>query len=160
MALGAGETTVMRMTAAYSMLVNGGKRIRPTLIDRIQDRMGATIYRHDQRVCEGCNAEKWTNQREPRLIDNRDQVLDPLTAYQMISMLEGVVQRGTAQVRQGRRQAARRQDRHDQRGQGRLVRRLLAGSRRRCLHGLRQAAVARQLRRPPASMPRRSSAIS
>lgn len=98
MALGAGETTVMRMTAAYSMLVNGGKRIRPTLIDRIQDRMGATIYRHDQRICEGCNADKWTNQREPRLIDNRDQVLDPLTAYQMVSLLEGVVQNGTAQV--------------------------------------------------------------
>lgn len=98
MALGAGETTVMRMTAAYSMLVNGGKRIRPTLIDRIQDRMGATIYRHDQRVCEGCNADKWSNQREPRLIDNRDQVLDPLTAYQMVSLLEGVVQGGTAQV--------------------------------------------------------------
>jgi len=98
MALGAGETTVMRMTAAYSMLANGGKRIRPTLIDRIQDRWGATIYRHDQRVCEGCNADKWANQREPRLVDNRDQVLDPLTAYQMVSMLEGVVNAGTAQV--------------------------------------------------------------
>jgi penicillin-binding protein 1A len=98
MALGAGETTVMRMTAAYSMLVNGGKRIRPTLIDRIQDRWGATIYRHDQRVCEGCNADKWANQKEPRLVDNRDQVLDPLTAYQMVSLLEGVVQNGTAQV--------------------------------------------------------------
>jgi penicillin-binding protein 1A len=98
MSLGAGETTVMRMTAAYSMLANGGKRIRPTLIDRIQDRWGATIFRHDQRVCEGCNAEKWANQREPRLIDNREQVLDPLTAYQMVSMLEGVVQGGTATV--------------------------------------------------------------
>lgn len=98
MSLGAGETTVMRMTAAYSMLVNGGKRIRPTLIDRIQDRFGGTIYRHDQRVCEGCNADKWASQKEPRLIDNRDQVLDPLTAYQMVSLLEGVVQNGTAQV--------------------------------------------------------------
>lgn len=98
MSLGAGETTVMRMTAGYSMLANGGKRIRPTLIDRIQDRWGATIYRHDQRVCEGCSAEKWSGQREPRLVDNRDQVLDPLTAYQMVSMLEGVVQGGTATV--------------------------------------------------------------
>ncbi|WP_332685378.1 penicillin-binding protein 1A [Bosea sp. (in: a-proteobacteria)] len=98
MSLGAGETTVMRMTAAYSMLANGGKRIRPTLIDRIQDRFGATIYRHDQRVCEGCTAEKWANQREPRLVDNRDQVLDPLTAYQMVSLLEGVVNAGTATV--------------------------------------------------------------
>ena len=98
MSLGAGETTVMRMTTAYSMLANGGKRIRATLIDRIQDRTGATIYRHDQRVCEGCSAEKWSGQREPRLVDNRDQVLDPLTAYQMVSMLEGVVQGGTATV--------------------------------------------------------------
>ncbi len=98
MSLGAGETTVMRMTAAYSMLVNGGKRIRPTLIDRIQDRSGSTIFRHDQRVCEGCNAEKWANQSEPRLIDNREQVLDPLTAYQMVSILEGVVNAGTATV--------------------------------------------------------------
>ena len=98
MSLGAGETTVMRMTAAYAMLVNGGKRIRPTLIDRIQDRYGATIFRHDQRVCEGCNAESWSGQREPRLVDNRDQVIDPLTAYQMVSMLEGVVNAGTATV--------------------------------------------------------------
>ncbi|MGL4727182.1 MAG: penicillin-binding protein 1A [Bosea sp. (in: a-proteobacteria)] len=98
MSLGAGETTVMRMTTAYSMLVNGGRRVKPTLIDRIQDRWGATIYRHDERVCEGCGSDKWSNQREPRLVDNREQVLDPLTAYQMTSILEGVVQRGTATV--------------------------------------------------------------
>lgn len=98
MSLGAGETTVMRLTAAYAMLANGGRRIRPTLIDRIQDRWGATIFRHDQRICEGCSAERWQSQREPRLVDNREQVLDPLTAYQMTSMLEGVVQRGTATV--------------------------------------------------------------
>ncbi len=98
MSLGAGETTVIRLTTAYAMLVNGGKRIKPTLIDRIQDRWGATIYKHDERVCEGCNSDKWANQREPRLVDNRDQVLDPLTAFQMTSILEGVVQRGTAQV--------------------------------------------------------------
>lgn len=101
MALGAGETTVMRMTAAYSMFVNGGKRIKPTLIDRIQDRWGQTIFRHDERICQGCTAEKWSDQPEPRLIDRRDQVLDPLTAYQVTSMLEGVVQRGTAQVVKG-----------------------------------------------------------
>ncbi len=98
MSLGAGETTVMRMTAAYSMFANGGRRIRPTLIDRIQDRWGKTIFRHDQRICQGCEAEKWANQPEPRLIDKREQVLDPLTAYQMTSIMEGVVQRGTAQV--------------------------------------------------------------
>jgi penicillin-binding protein 1A len=98
MSLGAGETTVLRMVGAYSMLANGGKRIRPTLVDRIQDRFGKTIYRHDERVCQGCEAERWANQNEPRLIDSREQVIDPLTAFQITSMMEGVVQRGTAQV--------------------------------------------------------------
>jgi penicillin-binding protein 1A len=97
-ALGAGETTVLRMTAAYSMFANGGKRITPTLIDRIQDRYGHTIYRHDQRECRGCDADKWKNQPEPILVDRREQVLDPMTAYQITSMMEGVVQRGTATV--------------------------------------------------------------
>ena len=94
MSLGAGETTVLRMVTAYSMLANGGKRIKPTLIDRIQDRWGHTIYRHDERVCEGCDADKWTDQAEPRLVDKREQVLDPLTAYQVTSILEGVITRG------------------------------------------------------------------
>ncbi|MDH7794864.1 MULTISPECIES: penicillin-binding protein 1A [unclassified Beijerinckia] len=109
MSLGAGETTVLRMVTAYSMLANGGKRIRASLIDRIQDRWGRTIYRHDQRVCQGCDAEGWDNQPEPRLIDQREQVLDPLTAYQITSMMEGVVQRGTAQVLKavGKRLAAK-----------------------------------------------------
>jgi penicillin-binding protein 1A len=97
-ALGAGETTVLRMTTAYSMFANGGKRIKPTLIDRIQDRYGHTIYRHDQRECRGCEGDRWRNQSEPTLIDKREQVLDPMTAYQITSMLEGVVQRGTATI--------------------------------------------------------------
>ncbi len=97
-ALGAGETTVLRMTAAYSMFANGGRRIKPTLVDRIQDRYGHTIYRHDQRDCRGCDADKWNNQPEPTLVDHREQVLDPMTAYQVTSILEGVVQRGTATV--------------------------------------------------------------
>ncbi|GLK55309.1 penicillin-binding protein 1A [Methylopila capsulata] len=96
MALGAGETTVLRMTAAYSMFANGGKRITPTVIDRIQDRTGKTVYRHDDRECLGCNAGSWANQDEPKLVDRREQVLDPMTAYQITSMLEGVVLRGTA----------------------------------------------------------------
>ena len=96
MSLGAGESTVMRMTAAYSMLANGGRRIKPTLIDRIQNRTGQTIYKHDERECVGCSAEAWSNQDEPKLVDKREQVLDPLTAYQMTSILEGVVLRGTA----------------------------------------------------------------
>jgi penicillin-binding protein 1A len=95
-ALGAGETTVMRMVTAYSMFANGGKRIKPTLIDRIQDRYGHTIYRHDQRECRGCDADKWANQNEPSLVDRREQVLDPMTAYQVTSMMQGVVERGTA----------------------------------------------------------------
>jgi len=98
MSLGAGETTVMRMTAAYAMIVNGGRRIKPTLIDRIQDRTGRTIYRHDERQCVSCNADQWKQQDEPKLVDKREQVLDPLTAYQVTSMLEGVIQRGTGQV--------------------------------------------------------------
>jgi penicillin-binding protein 1A len=94
-ALGAGETTVLKMATAYSMFDNGGRRIKPTLIDRIQDRWGHTIYRHDERECRGCDADKWQGQAEPVLIDHRERVLDPLTAYQITSMLEGVVQRGT-----------------------------------------------------------------
>jgi penicillin-binding protein 1A len=94
-ALGAGETTVLRMVTAYSMFDNGGRRIKPTLIDRIQDRYGHTIYKHDQRECRGCDADKWGNQPEPVLVDRREQVIDPMTAYQITSMMEGVVQRGT-----------------------------------------------------------------
>ena len=97
-ALGSGETTVMRMVSAYSMFANGGKRIKPTLIDRIQDRYGHTIFKHDQRECRGCQADKWANQNEPSMVDRREQVLDPMTAYQITSMMEGVVQRGTATV--------------------------------------------------------------
>ena len=96
-ALGAGETTVMRMVTAYSMLDNGGKRVKATLIDRIQDRYGHTIFKQDQRECRGCDApEGWHNQPEPQLIDHQEQVLDPMTAYQITSMMEGVVQQGTA----------------------------------------------------------------
>jgi penicillin-binding protein 1A len=95
MALGAGETTLMKMVTGYSMLANGGKRVKPTLVDRVQDRYGKTIYRHDERECIGCDAEQWDNQLEPRLVDKREQVLDPLTAYQITSIMEGVIQRGT-----------------------------------------------------------------
>jgi len=97
-ALGAGETTVLRMTAAYSMFANGGRRVKPTLIDRVQDRYGHTIFRHDQRECRSCDADRWRSQSEPTLVDKREQVLDPMTAYQITSMLQGVVERGTATV--------------------------------------------------------------
>jgi penicillin-binding protein 1A len=97
-ALGAGETTVLRMVTAYSMLDNGGRKVTATLIDRIQDRYGHTIYKNDQRECRGCDAVKWQNQPEPVLVDHREQVLDPMSAYQITSMMEGVVQFGTATV--------------------------------------------------------------
>ncbi|NPV23335.1 penicillin-binding protein 1A [Bradyrhizobium aeschynomenes] len=98
-ALGAGETTAMRMVTAYSMIANGGRRVKPTLIDRIQDRYGHTIFKHDARECRGCDApDGWKNQSEPQLVDRREQVLDTMTAYQITSMLEGVVQAGTATV--------------------------------------------------------------
>src|SRR5476651_1766810 len=98
-ALGAGETTVMRMVTAYSMFANGGRRVKATLIDRIQDRYGHTIFKHDARECRGCDAAGgWKNQPEPQLVDRREQVLDSMTAYQITSMMEGVVQGGTATV--------------------------------------------------------------
>ncbi|MGO7965308.1 penicillin-binding protein 1A [Rhizobium ruizarguesonis] len=96
MSLGAGDTTVLRMVSAYSVIANGGQQIKPTLIDRIQDRYGKTIFRHEERLCEGCNAGDWQNQEEPNIVDNRETVLDPMTAYQITSMMQGVIQRGTA----------------------------------------------------------------
>jgi len=97
MALGAGETTVLRMTTAYAMLVNGGRYVRPTLIEHIQDRHGKTIFRHDRRACSGCSAS-WRNQGPPRLADMAEQAIDPLTAYQVTSLLEGVVERTLPRV--------------------------------------------------------------
>jgi penicillin-binding protein 1A len=98
MALGAGETTPLRHTAAYAMLDNGGKKITPTLIDRVQDRYGKTIFRADQRECDGCTAEDWQKQPVPKIPDNREQIADPAATYQIVNMMEGVVQRGTATV--------------------------------------------------------------
>ena len=95
MSLGAGETTLLRLTAAYAMLVNGGKKIVPTLIDRIQDRHGKTVFKHDPRKCEKCRSAFWTKQLVPNVPDHREQIASPASAYQMVSMLEGVVQRGT-----------------------------------------------------------------
>jgi penicillin-binding protein 1A len=96
MALGAGETTLMKMTTAYSMIANGGKKIQPTLIDRVQDRYGKTVFRYDGRDCSKCNEENFVpGMVEPELLDVREQVMSPYTAYQITSMMEGVVQRGT-----------------------------------------------------------------
>jgi penicillin-binding protein 1A len=95
MALGAGETTPLRHTAAYAMLANGGKRITPTLIDGIQDRYGRTIFRADRRACDACRDGEWRGQPVPTLPDEREQIADPASVYQLTTMLEGVVQRGT-----------------------------------------------------------------
>lgn len=95
MSIGAGETTLMRMVAAYATIVNGGKQITPTLIDRIQDRDGMTTFRHDARACPECRVTAWADQPPPELPDPREPVIRPGTAYQMVSMLKGVVDRGT-----------------------------------------------------------------
>ncbi|HUY67785.1 MAG TPA: penicillin-binding protein 1A, partial [Alphaproteobacteria bacterium] len=95
--LGAKETTPLRLTAAYGMIDNGGKRIVPSLIDRVQDRNGKTIWRTDQRDCTGCQTGPWqAGMVPPDIPDTREQIEDPRTTYQMVSILEGVVQRGTA----------------------------------------------------------------
>lgn len=96
MSLGAQETTALRMVGAYAEIVNGGKKVVPTFIDRVQDAQGWTVYRHDERQCDGCQMSSYDGSAPPQLPDTREQVLDPANAYQMVSMLEGVVQRGTA----------------------------------------------------------------
>lgn len=95
MSLGAGETSLWDLAKGYAAFVNGGREVTPTLLDRVQDRNGTTLYRHDQRDCSECTLEEWTGQEPPIFPDARKQVLDPVTAYQVTHMLEGVVQRGT-----------------------------------------------------------------
>ncbi len=96
MSLGAGDTTLMRMAVAYAELVNGGKQVHPVMFDRIQNRYGKTVYRTDQRACSGCSTQWKAGLTPPVLADERQQVLDPVTAYQIVSILEGAVLRGTA----------------------------------------------------------------
>ena len=98
--LGAGETTPYRLTAAYAAFVNGGRRVNPYLIEVVQDRDGETLFRADDRRCRECG-RPFSGQESPRLEPLGTQVLDPITAYQMSSMLEGVVQRGTAASARG-----------------------------------------------------------
>ncbi len=94
-ALGASETTLMRLVSAYGMLVNGGKKITPSLIDRVQDRTGKTLYKRDERVCDRCSGEMSTMNEMPQIPDDREQIQDPVSAYQMVNILTGVVERGT-----------------------------------------------------------------
>ena len=93
--LGSEVTSLLKITAAYAEFVNGGRKLEPTLINRVQDRFGKTIYRFDKRDCKECSQAEWKGQEEPLLEENKPQVVDPRTAYQMVSILEGVVQRGT-----------------------------------------------------------------
>ncbi len=100
-ALGADETTLYKMVAAYAMFANGGERVEPTLIDRVQDRYGHTIYSHDaadgnKRVCVDCDLADLDPGRSPRIVNDRERVMNGVTAYQLTSMMQGVVQRGTA----------------------------------------------------------------
>ena len=95
-ALGAQETTLFKMVAAYSMFANGGERVEPTLVDRVQDRYGKTIYRHDTRICEDCQSANIAAGQGVTITSNRERVMNAITAYQLTSMMVGVVQRGTA----------------------------------------------------------------
>ncbi|MDG2458376.1 MAG: penicillin-binding transpeptidase domain-containing protein, partial [Alphaproteobacteria bacterium] len=99
MSLGAGETTLLKLTNAYGMIVNGGKKITPTLIDRIQDRRGKTILKHDNRTCKNCDTGSSSNQI-PKIasLDSRKKIISAGSAYQMTSMLKGAVERGTGVV--------------------------------------------------------------
>ncbi|PUB19122.1 penicillin-binding protein 1A [Yoonia sediminilitoris] len=94
--LGSDETTLFKMVAAYAMFANGGERVEPTLVDRVQDRFGNTVYRHDQRTCVDCADRALAAGYAPRITSNRDRVMNEITAYQLTSMMRGVVERGTA----------------------------------------------------------------
>lgn len=95
-ALGSDETTLYRIVAAYAMFANGGERVEPTLVDRVQDRFGNTVYRHDKSTCPDCSLTSLPEGEAPTIETNRQRIMNAVTAYQLTSMLEGVVQRGTA----------------------------------------------------------------
>ena len=94
--LGSEETTLLKMVAAYAMFANGGERVEPTLVDRVQDRRGQTVYRHDQRICDDCRLASLNPGDLPRIVSKRTRVMDAITAYQLTSMMQGVVTHGTA----------------------------------------------------------------
>ncbi len=94
--LGSEETTLFKMVAAYAMFANGGERVEPTLVDRVQDRRGRTIYRHDQRTCDDCRLASLDNGALPDILSKRERVMDAITAYQLTSMMQGVITHGTA----------------------------------------------------------------
>ena len=93
--LGSAETTLLKITSAYSSFVNGGKLVEPIFIDRVQDSEGKTIFKNKLRFCEDCDLISFTGENLPKIQNNYKQIFSPQTAYQMTSILEGVVQRGT-----------------------------------------------------------------
>jgi penicillin-binding protein 1A len=94
--LGSDETTLFKMVAAYAMFANGGERVEPTLVDRVQDRQGKTVYRHDARICEDCRLASLDPDFLPEIVSKRSRVMDAITAYQLTSMMQGVITHGTA----------------------------------------------------------------
>ncbi|MFE3837005.1 penicillin-binding protein 1A [Pseudogemmobacter sonorensis] len=95
-ALGSQETTLFKMVAAYAMFANGGERVEPTLVDRVQDRYGRNVYVHDRRECLDCTLAELPRGAGVTLVSKGERVMDAITAYQLTSMMEGVVKRGTA----------------------------------------------------------------
>ena len=140
MALGAGDTTLLRMTMAYAMLANGALEITPSLVDRVQDRNGKTVYRHEPRACQGCGEQAAKQPAPPDIVDSRKPFHDPASVYQIVHMLQGVTTRGTAAQLAVAGAADRRQDRHDQRRARQLVHGLDARHHHRHLRRLRRAA--------------------
>jgi penicillin-binding protein 1A len=96
MAIGAGETTLLRMTMAYAMMANGARQITPSLIDRVQDRDGRTIFRHDPRTCVACGGPTAAADGLPDVVDRRQPFFDPASTYQIVHIMQGVTTRGTA----------------------------------------------------------------
>jgi len=97
LSLGAGETTLLRMTMGYAMMGNGAKRITPSLIDRVQDRNGRTVFRHDPRTCDSCKVDGLpSDDQMPSIVDRRQPFMDPGLTYQVVNMMQGVTTRGTA----------------------------------------------------------------
>ena len=153
-ALGAGEVDLLSLTSAYASLVNGGKRIKPALIERIQDRHGKTVERRDDRPCPGCDDVAWQDQPTPTLVDQREQIIP---AGARLPDGQPAPGRGRARHRRARAdpgQAGRRQDRHLERFPRRLVHRLHPRSRGRRVRRLRPAP---QPGRPGAGRDRRAA---
>ena len=93
--LGSAETTLLKITSAYCSFVNGGKLVKPILIDRIQDSQGKTIFNNEKRYCNNCDQISYAGNKSPEIKNKFKQIFSPQTAYQMTSILEGVIKRGT-----------------------------------------------------------------